>query len=112
MKMAYKHTKRLMGVYGIKNSQNNEVLIGFSTDVPARFNRHKAELRFGNHQNRGLQKIWDSFGELAIEFEVLDTLEHDENVQASPNEELQVLAEMWRQKLEKEGCAIVYLKNG
>ena len=112
MKRAYKQAKRPMGVYRIRNSYNDKVFIGFATDLPTRFNRHKAELKFGNHRNSELQEIWDLFGESAFEFEILDELDHEENTQASPNKELHVLAEMWIQKLKKTADSIVYLKNG
>ena len=89
-----------MGVYKITNSQNDKIFIGIATDLPARFNRHKAELKFGSHRNKELQRIWDSLGESALTFEILDVLDHEESTQANPDEELQVLAEMWVQKLE------------
>jgi len=109
IKKAYKQAKQPMGVYRIRNSQNDKSYIGFATDLPARFNRHKAELKFGSHQNRELQEIWNSFGESAFEFEILDVLEHEENTQGNPDEELQILAEMWIQKLKKAGESIVCL---
>jgi hypothetical protein len=49
------------------------------------------------------------FGERAIDFEVLDVLDHQENSQANPVEELQVLLEMWHRKLERDGFSIVTL---
>jgi len=109
IKKAYKQTKQPMGVYRIRNSQNDKAYIGFATDLPARFNRHKAELKFGNHRNRELQEIWNSIGESAFEFEILDVLDHEENTPASPDEELHILAEMWIQQLEKAGYSIVRL---
>lgn len=99
-----------MGVYRIRNSQNNTVFIGFATDLSARFNRHKAELKFGTHQNKELQEMWNLFGESALEFEILDVLDHDANSQSNVDEDLLVLAEMWIQKLEKSGGTIVFLK--
>ena len=98
-----------MGVYRIRSTRNDKVYIGFGTDLQAKINRHKAELKFGSHRNRELQEAWDSLGESAFEFEVLDVLDHDENSQASPAEELHVLLEMWIRKLEKAGYSIVSL---
>jgi len=109
IKKAYKQAKQSMGVYRIRNSQNDKVFIGFATDLPARFNRHKAELKFGNHRNRELQETWSSLGESAFKFEVLDVLDREEDIQADPAEELHILAEMWIQKLEKAGDSIVRL---
>lgn len=109
IKKAYKQTKQPMGVYRIRNSQNDKVYIGFATDLEARFNRQKSELKFGSHRNRELQKIWNSFGESAFEFEILDVLDHEENTQSSADEELHILTEMWIQKLKKTGNSVVCL---
>ena len=98
-----------MGVYRIRNSQNDKVYIGFATDLEARFNRHKAELKLGSHRNKELQGIWNSYGESALEFEILDVLDQEEGTQASPDEELNVLTDMWIQKLKKSGNSIVRL---
>ena len=110
-KKTYKQAKQTMGVYGIRNSQNNIMFIGSARDLPARFNRHKAELKFGRHRNSELQRIWNSFGEPAIQFEILDVLNCKEDSQTNPNEELHILAEMWVQKLKQENNFVVYLKN-
>ena len=109
IKRAYKQSKRPMGVYRIVNTQNDKVYIGFATDLEARFNRHKAELKFGNHRNKELQKIWNSYGESAFEFEILDVLDQEEGTKARPEEELHVLTDMWIQKLKKTEGSIVRL---
>lgn len=109
IKRAYKQFKRPMGIYRIRNSRDCKDYIGYATDLEARLNRHKAELKFGNHRNKELQKIWDSYGESALEFEILDELDQEEDTKKSPNEELQVLTEMWIQKLDKTGDSIVRL---
>lgn len=109
IKKAYKETKRSMGVYGIKISQKNKVFIGFATDLTARFNRHKAELNFKSHRNKELQALWNSLGESAFEFEILDVLDHEETTQTDPNEELPILADMWIQKLQKAGDTVIAL---
>jgi hypothetical protein len=108
-KKTYKQARQPMGVYRIRTMQNDKAYIGFATDLPARFNRHKAELKFGSHRNRELQETWNLFGESAFEFEILDVLDHEENTQANPDEELRVLAEMWIQRLKKAGDSIVCL---
>lgn len=109
LKKAYKEAKRPMGVYKITSTQNNKVYIGSSADVPARINRHKAELKFGSHRNEELQEAWNLYGKTAFEFEVLDLLDHKENTPTNLKEELHVLLEMWIHNLEKEGYYIVTL---
>ncbi len=99
-----------MGVYGISNSRDNSVFVGFSTSLPARLNRHKAELKFGSHRNPDLQKLWNAYGESAFEFEVLELLDRKDIKGTRPEEELLLLAEMWVQKLEAAGKSVVFLK--
>jgi group I intron endonuclease len=109
LKKAYKRTHRPMGVYRIHSAQNNTVYIGYSTDVHARINRHRAELKFGNHRNRQLQEAWNDLGESAFQFDVLDELEPEDDSRSDPVEELQVLEELWIRKLDKTGYTIVEL---
>ena len=106
-KKDYKQIKRPMGVYRVRNTQNGKSYVGFSTDLQARMNRQKSELKFGSHRNKELLDEWKSFGEAAFEFEVLDELEHDENSSANPLEELRLLSEMWISKIEKAGGFVV-----
>ena len=108
-KKDYKQAKRLMGVYRIRNTRNDTSYVGFSTDLPARISRHKAELKFGSHRNLELLGEWKSLGESSFEFEVLDELGHQEDSQTNPVEELRILAEMWIRKLENVGCSVVSL---
>jgi hypothetical protein len=108
-KNEYKQAKRPMGVYRIRNTRNNKSYIGCGMDLPAKINRHKAELKFGSHRNRELQDEWNLLGKSSFEFEVLDELDHKEDSQASSIEEVQVLKEMWMRRLEKEGYSVVSL---
>ena len=109
IKKTYKQAKQPMGVYRIKNSQNDTVFIGFATDLEAKFNRHKAELKFGSHRNGELQAIWNLLDESAFEFEILDVLKHEENTQDNIIEELHILTEMWIQELKNNGDSVVCL---
>ena len=108
-KREYKEAKRPMGVYRILNTQNGKSYVGFSTDLQARINRQKTELKFGSHRNKELLGEWKSFGESCFEFEILDELDHDENSKADPVEELRILCEMWIRKIEKAGGLVVNL---
>jgi hypothetical protein len=108
-KKNYKQAKRPMGVYRIRNTRNDKSYVGFSTDLPARISRHKAELKFGSHRNAELMEEWNSSGESSFEFEVLDELGHKEVSSDEPIEELHMLAEMWIHKLQDEGRLVVSL---
>lgn len=108
-KKEYKETDRPMGLYRIRNTRNDKSFVGFSTDLRARINRHKAELRLGSHRTRELQEEWKLFGESSFQFEVLDELSREEDSKVSPTEELGLLLEMWVRKLEGTGCSVVRL---
>ena len=109
VKKEYKQAKRPMGVYRIRNTQNDKSYVGYSIDMQARINRQKTELRFGSHRNSELLSEWKSFGESSFEFEVLDELELDDNSTADPSEELRILSEMWVTKLKKAGDTVLNL---
>jgi hypothetical protein len=68
-------------------------------DLPAILNRHRAQLRFGVHPDRGLQRDWDELGPEAFAFEILDTLSPPEGTDYDPTEDLRVLLELWSEKL-------------
>lgn len=87
----------------------NKIFIGYATDLQARLNRHKAELKFGTHRNSELQELWRMFGESAFTFEILDLLEQNEDSPPHPEEALQILLEMWAQQLETAGDHVVLL---
>ena len=108
-KREYKQAKRPMGVYRIRNTQDGKSYLGFATDLPARLNRQKSELKFGNHRNRELQAEFKALGEAGFVFEVLDELEHDEKSRKDPGEELRLLQEMWISKLRETGETVVVI---
>jgi len=101
---AYKESRRPMGVYGVRNLQTGDALIGRSTDLPSILNRERASLRFGGHPNRRLQQDWNALGPDAFAFEVLDTLAWpDDTPDFDPTSDLVLLESMWRERLQPNG---------
>ncbi len=88
-----------MGVYQIKNKANGKLLIGYSIDLIAILNRHRAELKMGSHRNKVLQKEWLEFGPDMFEFEQLEILEPSDNPVYEPLDDLRLLEELWIEKL-------------
>lgn len=109
IKKAYKETKQPMGVYAIRIEGEERVFLDFATDLQARFNRHRTELRFGSHRNKELQALWNGRGESAFRFAVVDELEHEEEGPSNVREELETLAEMWTGKMTDRGERVVRL---
>ena len=94
LKEEYKQLKIPMGVFQIKNIRNNKVLIDYSIDMKSKWNRHKMELKFGNHRNRNFQKEWNEYGEENFVFEVLSELIKSEEENINYNKELKTLQDM------------------
>ena len=65
------------GIYCIKNKINGKCYIGKSVDISKRWDRHKAELRNGHHNNKHLQMAWDRYGEESFSFDVLEYANRD-----------------------------------
>ena len=96
----YKETARPMGVYCVRNSTNGKILIGAANDLPARLNRHQAQLKMGLHPVKALQRDWNELGAEAFVFEVLDTLEPRDTPGYNPHEDLAELEAIWIEKLQ------------
>lgn len=59
------------GIYKIECLANGKVYIGQSLSIRERWNRHKGQLRNGNHENENLQNSWNAHGENNFRFSVL-----------------------------------------
>ncbi len=99
LQRAYRETPRPMGVYQIRNCASGRVLVGSSVDVPARLNRHRAQLTLGVHPSRDLQADWRALGEDAFEFTTLDTLPPRDTPDDDPAADLAALEALWRETL-------------
>jgi hypothetical protein len=97
---AYKETRRPMGVYQVRNSTNDRVLLGRSVDLPSILNRERAQLRLGSHRNAELQRDWNALGPDAFAFEVLDTLAPPDRSDYDPTDDLRVLEALWLERLQ------------
>ena len=71
LKDEYKQMKFKMGVFQIRNTVNDKIFVGSSTDLDAIWNRHRVQLNFGNHQNAELQNDWKELGPERFVYEIL-----------------------------------------
>ncbi|MBK8503883.1 MAG: GIY-YIG nuclease family protein [Saprospiraceae bacterium] len=98
MKEAYREMKCSAGVYVIRNRSSNKVYIDYSMNPAAIWNRHRAELKFGNHRNPALQNDWNRLGEENFVFEILGEIDDDLN-QQEKEKDLLVLKELLVEQL-------------
>jgi hypothetical protein len=99
----YKETARPIGVFRVHNTVNGKSFVGTSVDLPSMLNRQRAQLGFGGHPNRELQREWREMGAEAFAFEVLDTLQPREEPGHDPADELRALEALWLEKLSPYG---------
>jgi GIY-YIG catalytic domain len=101
LKREYMLNHRPMGVYQIRNVVNEKMLIGAALDLPGILNRHKFQLKMGNHPNGALQAEWNEFGDENFAFEILDEITPKEG--RDHREELAFLEELWLEKSQPYG---------
>ncbi|MDA3859686.1 MAG: GIY-YIG nuclease family protein [Melioribacteraceae bacterium] len=103
LKSEYKQMKFRMGVFQIRNIINGKIFIDSSPNMDSKWNRHKTELKFGNHRNSELQIDRKKFGEKNFVFEVLSNLEQKEGENINFKKELLLLEEMLIDELKPFG---------
>src|SRR5690348_11848083 len=63
------------GVYAIRNTENNKIYIGSSTNIRARAKAHVKALAGKSHHAIALQRAWNKYGAESFVFEVLEECE-------------------------------------
>ncbi len=94
LKKEYKQQKPISGVFQVENKTNGKVLVEGSIDMPARWNRHRTELKFGSHRNKELQNDWKEMGEGNFVFSILSELKVEEGDNFDIKKEVKLLEEM------------------
>ncbi|HBE83507.1 MAG TPA: GIY-YIG nuclease family protein [Pyrinomonadaceae bacterium] len=102
-KIAYKLSWRPMGVFQIRNTANDKIYVGSSTDLNAIFNRTRFQLFAGAHPNKGLEADWKLFGTGKFEFEILEEIFPREDVNYDYIADLDTLEDLWLEKLQPYG---------
>lgn len=74
---AYKKREAVAGLFVVRQAPSGATWVGYARDVEAIQNRVWFSLRTGGHTNRALQAAWNSAGESAFSFEVVDLVDAD-----------------------------------
>jgi hypothetical protein len=99
----YKETPRRMGVFQIVNLKNDKVFVVSSLNLDGMLNRQRFQLELKGHPNKSLQQDWNEFGAENFVFEVLEELPPRESPAYDYKEDLEVLEDLWLEKLEPYG---------
>ena len=101
IKREYKETYRPAGVYQIRNTTNDRILVGSSKNLPAMSNRLRMQLDGGTYVlHPELQRDWKALGGEAFVFEVLEELEPPEGPGWDPTDDLAALEALWLEQLQ------------
>lgn len=68
----------MIGIYEIRNVENNKVYVGSSLDLNRRFTDHKYLLRKNKHHSPILQRAWNKYGESNFEFSIIEYCSEEE----------------------------------
>jgi len=97
----YKETPRPAGIFRVRNTINGRSVVGASLNLPGMLNRIRFQLEHGSHPDGELQNDWRAFGAEAFMFETLDQLAPSSDPGHDPTKDLQVLLQMWIEKLKE-----------
>ena len=73
----YKMRTPARGAFAVRCQANGRAWVGTSLNLDAAKNGAWSALRIGAHRDPGLQADWNTFGEAAFRFDVLETLDED-----------------------------------
>lgn len=102
-KLAYKASRRPIGVFQIRNLANGKVFVGSTMDLTAMFNRIRFQLYAGAHPNKPLEADWKQYGTGKFEFEILEEIFPREDLNYDYAADLETLEDLWLEKLEPYG---------
>ena len=100
LKKQYKQNVRPMGIFQIKNLTNGKIFIGGAKDLNGKINSVKFQLEINSNMNSELQQDFNKYGKENFLFESMDLLEPKEDPNYDYTEDLNVLEEMWLEKLQ------------
>lgn len=99
----YKDRAQPRGIFRVLNRVEDKSYVAATVDVPAALNRERFQLGAGLHTNAALQADWKRLGADAFVFETLDLLTAADKPETDPAEELQVLEQLWLERLSPWG---------
>jgi len=103
LKLQYKESAVDAGVYQIKNTINQKILVGSTKNLKT-LNGIKFMLETNGYTtNKELQKEWNQYGNEAFIIEVLEVLKKSEEPYFNEKEALLALEEKWLEKIQPYG---------
>jgi hypothetical protein len=95
----FKEQKPSLGAYAVRCTVSGQVWVGASRNLEATRNGCWFTLRSGGHMDKPLQQEWNTHGEAAFQYEILETLEEDLHPMAIPDL-LKQVRQRWVERLQ------------
>lgn len=105
LKQQYLDVRSRAGVYAVHCLATGRALVAGSPNAEGTLNRHRFELRLGQHRLAALREDWRRHGEAGFAFEVLDRVRPRDDPHFDEAAELQALVELWREAFASRGVA-------
>jgi hypothetical protein len=103
LKQEYKETSVEAGIYQIKNTLNNKILVGSTKNFKS-LNGIKFMLETNGYTtNKELQKEWNQCGKDAFTIDILEKVKKNDDPYFNEKEALIALEEKWLEKLQPYG---------
>ena len=99
LKKSFKEDKPQVGIYQIKNTKNNKVLVASSLNLKT-INGAIFQLKMGSHKNSTLQDDWKKYGEECFLFEILEVLKQESDDRLDIKRSLAEMEERWLEQLQ------------
>jgi hypothetical protein len=103
LKRKYLQNHTPMGIYQIRNTANDKILVGAALNLRGALNGSKVQLSAGNYSNKLLQSEWNEFGSEHFTFEMLDELAATEGAGHDYRADLAFLEGLWLERLQPYG---------
>jgi hypothetical protein len=103
IKRVYLETVQPMGVYKVTNLKNGKLYIDSGLNLKGKMNRCKFQLAHGSHVNKALQADYDMEGPDNFAFGIIDYLKPKKEKDTDYTEDIEMLEELWREKLQPYG---------
>ena len=94
-KLAYKASRKPMGVFLIRNLVNEKIFVGSTVNFDAMFNRIRFQLAGGAHPNKALETDWRYYGAQKFVFEILEEIVPREDPNYDYLADLDTLEDLW-----------------
>ncbi len=102
LKLEAKEVKVVAGIYQIKNTKNGKRFIESLPNLKS-IDGRKFSLKYDSFMNKELQKDWNTYGEEAFIFEVLEEVEEEKLGTMDKKKYLKELEGKWLEKLQPYG---------